>query len=89
MKIKMSLKKLLFGLLEPLSPYFMRKFLERRLDKLRKNGGIGDYNVKVKRKRKGQYKINMELDLSGRQMRGNINKLVSKVIRAKGGDSID
>ena len=53
---------------EPISPPFITFFLQRRLGKYQKQGFFGDYKVKTRRVGKFHYKIQVDLDLTKKQL---------------------
>jgi len=53
--------------LEPLAPPAISYYISRRLDQLRQQGLISDYRAKTSRLGKFHYKVEVDMDLTGKQ----------------------
>ena len=63
---------------EPISPRFVSLFLGRKLKEWKNKRLIDDYKTKTRRIGKFHYKIDMDLDLTPKQARNMLRKLVDK-----------
>ena len=79
-----SLRRLVIDALfavEPISPPFISFFLERRLNKWQKQGFLDEYKVKTKRLGKFHYKIEVDLDLTKKQLDTVFSITQKKLVR--------
>ncbi len=53
--------------LEPLAPPAISYYISRRLDHLKQKALIGEYKAKTKRLGKFHYKVEVDMDLTGKQ----------------------
>ena len=71
--------------LEPLAPPAISFYISRKLDGLQKQRRIGDFNTRTKRLGKFHYKVEVEMDVTGKQTMLMVNDLLKR-LNKRGGE---
>ena len=67
--------------LEPIAPPAISYYISRRLDSLRQRGLISDYKAKTSRLGKFHYKVEVDMDLTGKQAFQVVDDMLPKQLR--------
>jgi len=67
--------------LEPLAPPAISYFLSRRLNQLKQQGKISEYNAQTRRLGRFHYKIDVDLDLTGEQAFHVVDDMLPKQLK--------
>jgi hypothetical protein len=67
--------------LEPLAPPAISYLISQRLDNLRQRGLISDYKTKTRRLGKFHYKVEVDMDLTGKQAFYVIDDILPKQLK--------